>query len=100
MLLSKINTSRMSLEIPMQKVFFMILYYFTSYAPLGVGNLADEIGVLHTNPRLYYIPKKTLGSFNTDFGNELYLVEERPSDSQTDLKPSENLMISLVPKIY
>jgi hypothetical protein len=43
---------------------------------------------------------KTLGSFNTDFGNELYLVEERPSDSKTDLKPSENLMISLVPKIY
>jgi hypothetical protein len=63
--------------------------------------VADEIGVLHTNPRLYYIPKqKTLGSFNTDFGNELYLVEERPSDSQTDLKTSENLMISLVPKIY
>jgi hypothetical protein len=31
MLLSKINTSRMSLEIPMQKVFFMILYYFTSF---------------------------------------------------------------------
>jgi hypothetical protein len=23
-----------------------------------VGNLADEIGVLHTNPRLYYIPKQ------------------------------------------
>jgi hypothetical protein len=68
---------------------FLYDFYTTShpYAPLGVGNLADEIGVLHTNPRLYYIPKqKTLGSFNTDFGNELYLVEERPSDSQKDLK--------------
>jgi hypothetical protein len=68
---------------------FLYDFYTTShpYAPLGVGNLADEIGVLHTNPRLYYIPKqKILGSFNTDFGNELYLVEERPSDSQTDLK--------------
>jgi hypothetical protein len=34
--------------------------FYTShpYAPLGVGNLADEIGVLHTNPRLYYIPKQ------------------------------------------
>jgi hypothetical protein len=55
----KINTSRMSLEIPMQKVFFMI---FTThpYAPLGVGNLADEIGVLHTNPRLYYIQNKNI----------------------------------------
>jgi hypothetical protein len=40
----KINTSRMSLEIPMQ----FSLYFFTTshpYAPLGVGNLADEIGV-------------------------------------------------------
>jgi hypothetical protein len=44
--------------------------------------------VFYTNPRLYYIPKQKTGSFNTDFGNELYLVEERPSDSQTDLKPS------------
>jgi hypothetical protein len=55
----KINTSRMSLEIPMQKVFFMI-FILHPYAPLGVGNLADEIGVLHTNPRLYYIPKKNI----------------------------------------
>jgi hypothetical protein len=35
-----------------------ILYYYIPYAPLGVGNLADEIGVLHTNPRLYYIQNK------------------------------------------
>jgi hypothetical protein len=76
MLLSK-SIHRMSLEIPMQKVFFMIFTTSHPYAPLGVGNLADEIGV-HTNPRLYYIPKQKTGSFNTDFGNELYLVEERP----------------------
>jgi hypothetical protein len=74
------------LEIPMQKVFFYDFILLHILCPLGVGNLADEIGVLHTNPRLYYIQKKkTLGSFNTDC-NELYLVEERPSDSQTDLK--------------
>jgi hypothetical protein len=36
----------MSLEIPMQKVFFMI-FILLHPAPLGVGNLADEIGVLH-----------------------------------------------------
>lgn len=63
-------------------------FYTTAhpYAPLAVGNLAHEIGVLHTNPHLYYIPKQeTLGAFNTDFGNELYLVEERPSESQKDL---------------
>nr|WP_245600506.1 metallophosphoesterase [Flavobacterium daejeonense] len=68
---------------------FLYDFYTTShpYTPLAIGNLADPIGVLHSNPRLYYIPKqKTLGEFNADFGNELYLVEERPSDSQKDLK--------------
>lgn len=68
---------------------FLYDFYTTShpYTPLAIGNLADPIGVLHSNPKLYYIPKqKTLGEFNADFGNELYLVEERPSDSQKDLK--------------
>jgi hypothetical protein len=60
----------MSLEIPMQKVFFMIFILPHPYAPLGVGNLADEIGVLHTNSFVLYSKTKTLGSFNTDFGNE------------------------------
>ena len=67
---------------------FLYDFYTTShpYAPLAVGNLADKIGVFHSNPELYYIPKqKALGEFNTDFGDELYLVEERPSDSQKEL---------------
>ena len=68
---------------------FLYDFYTTAhpYAPLAVGNLADEIGVFHTNPQLYFIPKQeALGAFNADFGNELYLVEERPSESQKDLK--------------
>jgi hypothetical protein len=68
---------------------FLYDFYTTShpYAPLAVGNLADKIGVSHTNPHLYYIPKqKSLKEFNVEFGNELYLVEERPSDSQKKLK--------------
>jgi predicted phosphodiesterase len=67
---------------------FLYDFYTTShpYTSLAVGNLADGIGVLHTNPSLYFIPKqKALGKFNTDFGGELYLVEERPSESQKDL---------------
>jgi len=67
---------------------FLYDFYTTShpYAPLAVGNLADKIGIFHSNPELYYIPKqKALGEFNTDFGDELYLVEERPSDSQKEL---------------
>ena len=67
---------------------FLYDFYTTShpYAPLAVGNLADKIGIFHSNPQLFYIPKqKALGEFNADFGNELYLVEERPSDSQKEL---------------
>ncbi|MFV8342789.1 metallophosphoesterase [Flavobacterium sp. XS2P39] len=64
-------------------------FYTTAhpYAPLAVGNLAGKIGVAHTNPVLYYIPKhKALKDFNVNFGNELYMVEERPTDSQIGIK--------------
>lgn len=68
---------------------FLYDFYTTShpFAPLAVGVLADAIGVSHTNPKLYYIPKQSsLEEFNSNFGNELYLVEERPSESQIKLK--------------
>ncbi len=56
------------------------------YAAFAVPTLSDAIGVFHTNPKLLYIPKhKALGDFNTEYGDELYLVEERPMDAFTDL---------------
>lgn len=67
---------------------FLYDFYTTShpYTSLAVGNLADKIGVFHSNPKLFYIPKqKALGEFNNNFGDELYFVEERPSDSQKEL---------------
>lgn len=68
---------------------FLFDFYTTShpYTPFAVGNLAEKIGVAHTNPVLYYIPKhKALKEFNANFGDELYMVEERPTDSQTAVK--------------
>ena len=68
---------------------FLLDFYTTAhpYTPLAVGNLADKIGVSHTNPLLYYIPKEPiLKTFNYSFGDELYLVEERPTDNQKDAK--------------
>jgi hypothetical protein len=45
----------------------------------------------HPNPVLYYIPKhKVLKDFNTSFGDELYLVEESPTDSQINAKSYGN----------
>lgn len=68
---------------------FLYDFYTTShpYTPFAVGNLAAKIGVAHTNPILYYIPKhKALGKFNEQFGDELYMVEERPTDSQISVE--------------
>ncbi|MDR2236849.1 MAG: metallophosphoesterase [Chryseobacterium sp.] len=68
---------------------FMMDFYTTShpYTPFSVGNLADKINVLHSNPKLYYIPKqKALKEFNSDYGDELYMIEERFSGSDADLK--------------
>lgn len=66
----------------------LILDVFTGsypYAPLVVGDLADAIGVYHTNPVLYYVPKQErLGHYNDDFGDELYMIEEHTSEGHAD----------------
>ncbi len=55
------------------------------YAPFTIGKLSDAIGVFHTNPILYYIPKQnSLGHFNSDFGDELYMIEERAASGHGD----------------
>ncbi|WP_264531003.1 metallophosphoesterase [Flavobacterium sp. N502540] len=68
---------------------FLLDFYTTShpYTPFAVGNLADRIGLAHSNPILYYIPKQnTLKEFNSNFGDELYMVEERPADNHLEGK--------------
>ena len=58
------------------------------YAPFTIGKLSDAISLYHTNPVLYYVPKqKSLGHFNSEFGNELYMIEERAASGHGD-KPS------------
>ncbi|MFT7442616.1 MAG: hypothetical protein ACI9Q3_000990, partial [Maribacter sp.] len=55
------------------------------YAPFTIGKLSDAIGVYHTNPVLYYVPKQpSLGQFNDNFGNELYMIEERTDSDHGD----------------
>ncbi|MBR9756768.1 MAG: phosphoesterase [Algicola sp.] len=56
------------------------------YAAFTIATLAEAIALPHLNPKLYYIPKQeALGRFNTDFGNELYMLEEHPSDGHLEL---------------
>ncbi len=50
------------------------------FAPLAIPPLADAVGIYHTNPTLYFIPKQpTLGIYNDEYGGDVYLVEERPA---------------------
>jgi hypothetical protein len=46
------------------------------YGALVSASLSEMAGVLHTHPKLYYVPnQKTLGKFNKDYGNKLYYLE-------------------------
>jgi len=68
---------------------FLADFYTTShpYVPYAIGGLSDAAGVNHTNPILYYIPKQnTLGVYNEDFGDELYMIEEHVGGTQLDLE--------------
>ena len=56
------------------------------YAPFALGILSDSLGIYHSNPRLFYVPKQpALGSYNEDFGDELYMIEEHVSEGHDDL---------------
>jgi hypothetical protein len=57
------------------------------YASFTVGTLADAVGIYHTNPVLYYVPRQpALKDFNEEFGDELYMIEEHAGDGHSDLK--------------
>lgn len=54
------------------------------YAAVTIAPLAEAAGILHTKPKIYYIPKqKNLGEFNDSFGDKLYLFEQRPDEDWT-----------------
>ena len=57
---------------------------FTSihpYAPLALPPWQRKLGLLGADPGLYYIPKQQgLGPFNTNFGGEMYWLEQRPDE--------------------
>ena len=66
----------------------LLLDIFTGahpYAPFAIATLSDAVGIFHTNPVLYYVPKQNaMGHFNDEFGDELYMIEERTSDGHGD----------------
>lgn len=72
---------------------FLLDFYTTNhpFTPFSVGNLADKVGIFHSNPRLYYIPKQqALGEYNRNYGDEMYMIEERFSSDPKTLQSLDN----------
>jgi Icc-related predicted phosphoesterase len=66
---------------------FLMDFYTSShpFTPFVIDNMARKLQINTSNPKLYYVPKHNeLGKYNSKFGGELYMLEERPSDSQKE----------------
>lgn len=49
------------------------------YAPLVVAHLAKAAQIYHSNPQFVFVKSSpALGEYDTAFGNQFYLMEERP----------------------
>ncbi|MHA6280367.1 metallophosphoesterase [Salinimicrobium sp. CAU 1759] len=68
--------------------------FYTSahpYAFLAIPTLSKAAGIYHTNPKLFYVPKqKALGLYNREYGDELYMIVERPEGDWKTLETFGN----------
>ncbi|MFT5243879.1 MAG: hypothetical protein ACJA1H_000302 [Glaciecola sp.] len=66
----------------------LVLDAFTAshpYAPFTIAEMSKAVNVFYTNPKLFYVPKqKAMGKFNDEFGDEIYMIEERTGDGHGD----------------
>ncbi|MEO7922140.1 MAG: BamA/TamA family outer membrane protein [Chitinophagaceae bacterium] len=52
------------------------------YSALTISGMAESARIYHTNPQIVYVPsQKALGEFDQEFGNGLYLFEQRPDEN-------------------
>lgn len=52
------------------------------YSAVTIPSMAEAASIYHTNPQIVYVPsQKALGEFDKDFGNDLYLFEQRPDEN-------------------
>ncbi|QKX07232.1 phosphoesterase [Aquimarina sp. TRL1] len=63
--------------------------FYTSAHPYVftmIPELSDAVGVYHSNPKVFYLPKqKALGKYNLHYGDELCTIEERPEKKQKNV---------------
>ena len=75
------------------------------YAEMAIPEMAKKIGIFHTTPKLFYVPKqKNLQDFNTDFGDGLYMISVEPTEKSEgealfeypdDVETTEDLLIKM-----
>ena len=57
------------------------------YASFTNAILSDAADLYHTNPKLFYVPKQNrLGKYNATYGDELYMIEERPASGHGNVE--------------
>ncbi|GAA4232626.1 metallophosphoesterase [Postechiella marina] len=68
----------------------LISDFFTTahpYMQMVINPMAKSVDVNHANTKLFYVPSQSeLGRLNSTFGNQLYFIEQRPSDEQLNYK--------------
>lgn len=61
------------------------------FSAITVPILADAAGVMHTNPRIVWVPDDPrLGIYREEMGNGAFLFEERPAGNRDDVDSFEN----------
>jgi len=56
------------------------------FAALTVPKMADAVGVMHTNPKIVWVPDDpALGIYRKDLANNVFLYEERPAGNRDDI---------------
>jgi len=76
------------------------------YTAITITPMAKAAGIYHTTPRIVFVPvQASLNEFSNEYGDQLYLFEQRPDENQEDAENfgnSKNVIGSekLMEKIY
>ena len=76
------------------------------FTTITITPMAEAAGIYHTRPKIAFVPAQNkLGEYNNEYGDQLYLFEERPDENQEDagnFGNSKNVVGSekLMEKIY
>jgi len=55
------------------------------FAAITITPMIDAAKIYHTNPQIVFVPKQSaLGEFNEKYGDQMYLIEERADEDQSD----------------